>query len=453
VIQSAVRVRGSILLAANLFRALAALGGACLAGSLAACFEGKGLVGAVCYDDNQCGVDQSCVNSICGVCNNRVIEPGELCFGASSEEIVFGEVSDLLAYDPEGDGFAPLVIATVNNNCQPPPMTGPPTADDPACWAVFALVIDDTGDFEVTNLIENAVNDGRIPQATTGNFDGESTRDFALAIFPNDMGIDQSQLVVVHNLALGDDPPVPLELDISVRAKTLHAADLNGDGLDDLLIGGEATSSLVELIALPGVGFENERLQVISDTTPRPAPPADMDGDGDLDVTLISPLDQTVSVYRNDGNGNLAVVQRVDLGSHVPLDLALADFDMDGAQDVVVFVVPQNQNSGTSEVRVFRGLGDGNLELAQTLPGGELPISGLATDVNFDGWPDIVVADFLEDKLPVHINRNGSFVDSVQIDVASGPRALMVEDFDLDAIPDLVVGNGNGVVAGVPSEI
>ncbi len=436
------RLQRAILLAAG------------LAGVLAACFEGRGLVGAVCYADNQCGVDQTCVNSVCGVCNNQVVDPGELCFGASSEENVFGEVSDLIAYDPEGDNYAPLVIATVNNNCEPLPMTGPPTADGASCWQVFALIFDDGGDFEVASLLDDEIGDGRIPQASTGNFDGESTMDLALAIFPNDPLIDQSQLVVAHNLALGDAEPVVIEIDISVRAKSLHAADLNGDGLDDLLIGGEASSSLVELISLPGVGFENERLQVVNDVTPRPAPPVDMDGDGDLDVALVSPIDRTVSVYRNDGGGNLSVVQRVDLDTHAPLDLAVADFDQDGAQDVVVFAIPEMpQNTDlVSEVRVFRGLGDGTLELEQTLPGGELPISGLAADVNTDGWPDIVVADFFEDKLPVHINRGGTFVDLVNIDVASGPRTLMYVDYDFDTIPDLVVGNGNGVVAGVPSE-
>jgi FG-GAP-like repeat len=444
VIESGVRLRSSILLAAG------------LAGSfLAACFEGSGLVGAVCYADNQCGLDQTCVNSICGLCNNRVVDSGELCFGASSEENVFGEVTDLLAYDPEGDGYAPLLIATVNNNCAPLPMTGPPTAEGEACWQVYGLVIDKTdGDFEVATLLETDVNSGRVPQATTGNFDGESTMDFALAIFPSDPLIDQSQLVVAHNLALGEQDPVVIELDISVRAKSLHAADLNGDGLDDLLIAGEASSSLVELIAMPGIGFENERLAVIADATPRPAPPIDMDGDGDLDVVLVSPVDRTVSVYRNDGNGNLAVGQRTDLGMHAPLDLALADFDQDGMLDVAVFVVPNDPNAAAlvPEIRVFRGLGDGNLELDQTLPGGELPISGLAADINSDGWPDIVVADFLEDKLPVHINRNGTFIDMVGIDVSAGPRALMSADFDFDSIPDLVVGNGNGVVAVVPSE-
>lgn len=443
-IQSGVRVRSSILLLAGLTGSF-----------LAACFGGVGLVGAVCYADNQCGVDQTCVNSICGVCNNRVVDPGELCFGASSEENVFGEVTDLLAYDPEGDGFAPLLIATVNNNCAALPMTAPPQPDGAACWQVFGLVIDETdGDFEVVSLLDTDFGDGRIPQGTTGNFDGESTRDLALAIFPNDPGLDQSQLVVAHNLALGDQDPVVLELDISVRAKSLHAADLDGDGLDDLLIGGEASSSLVELIAQPGIGFENERLLVIADATPRPAPPIDMDDDGDLDVVLVSPFDQTVSVYPNDGNGNLGVGVRVNLGTHAPLDLAVADFDQDGSPDVAVFVVPQDPNAPdlVAEIRVFRGLGDGTLELEQTLSGGELPISGLAADVNADGWPDIVVADFFEDKLPVHINRNGSFVDMVSIDVSAGPRALMHEDFDFDSIPDLVVGNSNGVVAVVPSE-
>jgi hypothetical protein len=444
VIQSGVRVRSSILLAAG------------LTGSLLACFEGAGLVGAVCYADNQCGLEQNCVNSVCGLCNNRVVDAGELCFGASSEENVFGEVTDLLAYDPENDGFAPLLIATVNTNCALPPMAGPPQPDGSACWQAFGLVIED-GDFEVLNLFENEeeINGmGRVPQGTTGNFDGESTMDLALAIFPDDPLADPSRLVVAHNLALGAAKPVLLELDISVLAKSLHAADLNGDGLDDLLIGGESSTSLIELIAVPGIGFENERLQVIADSTPRPAPPLDMDDDGDLDVVLVSPVDRTLSVYRNDGNGNLAVGQRTDLGTHEPLDLALADFDRDGLQDAAVFLIPGTPNNPdlVPEIRVFRGFGDGTFELEQTLPGGELPVSGLAADINSDGWPDILVADFLEDKLPVHLNRNGTFVDMVGIDVSAAPRALMSADFDRDSILDLVVANGNGVVAVVPSE-
>jgi hypothetical protein len=428
--------------------------GAGLVGALAACFDGVGTLGAICFADNQCGLDQRCVNSVCGQCNNRAVDAGELCFGDSSEENVFGEVSDLLAYDPEGDGRNALLLTTINTNCLPPPNTGPPTMDN-ACWRVRAMIIDDaTGDFEVTNPLDDDNLDGIVPQAATGDFDGQSTRDVALAIFPTDPNIDMSQLTVVHNLALSGSQPIQLEIDISLRARTLHAADMNGDGLDDILVGGEESNTLALLPSTPGVGFGAERQFVINEAGPRPAPPVDMDNDGDLDVVLVAEADRRVAVYRNDGSGNLSPQASHDIEAPLnPQDLATADFDRDGNQDVVVFIAaPSGAGDVESELRVYRGLGDGSLELDQTLPGGDFPVSGLAADFNFDGWPDIMVADIMEDKLPVHINRGGSFPDSVTIDVAAAPRTLMYEDADFDSIPDLVIGNANGVVAVVPSE-
>ncbi|PRQ07321.1 FG-GAP repeat protein [Enhygromyxa salina] len=423
---------------------LSALGGL-------SCFDGVGTVGAVCEVDQQCGLDQSCDNSVCGVCGDGTIQPGELCFGASSEENVFGEVTDLLAFDPEGDGF-PLLIATVNSNCANPPMTGPPTAQGDSCWDVFALVADDDNFEAINGLDPENKRDGRVPQASSGNFDGSGTSDIALAVFPNDPLVDPSQLVIAYNF--GVDPVAMIEeIDISLQVRSIHAADMNGDGLDDLLVGGQLSSSLALYIAQPGVGFEAERL-LVTLPAPRPAPPVDMDNDGDLDVVLISELEPSVRVELNNGAGMLTPQPRLMIESPlVPRDVATADFDRDGNVDVVVFIsAPFNQTEILSEVRVYRGLGDGSLELQATLPGGELPISGVAADVNFDGWPDIVVADIQEDKLPVHINRAGSFPDFVTIDVAAAPRALMFEDFNLDDVPDLVIGNANGVVAVVPSE-
>jgi hypothetical protein len=423
-----------------------ALFGAALASGLWACFDGLGAIGAVCFAENQCGVDQRCVNSICGLCGDRQVQPGELCFGDSSEENVFGEVTDLVAFDPEGDGF-PLLTAVVNNNCQLPPMQGPPSADGPTCWGLYILTIADDGDFETqTPLGTNQ--DGRVPQMATGNFDGNDEFDVAIAISPNDPLIDPSQLAVLHDFPT----PQSFNLDISVVPRTLHAADLDGDGLDDLLVGGEVSSSLALYIASPGVGFESERL-LVTDPSPRPAPPVDMDNDGDLDIVLLSEMNRTVGVNLNNGAGTFSPGARQDLGDQVlPAGLATADFDGDGFVDVVVFAPAQPSSGLAGEVVVYTNPGDGSLEQLVRLPGGEFPISGLAEDINADGWPDIVIADIGEDKLPVYINRGGSFPDLVQIDVAAAPRTLMYEDFDFDNIPDLVVGNANGVIAVVPSE-
>ena len=422
-----------------------------LSGSIAACFGGSGTIGAVCFADNQCGLDQTCTNSICGQCNDRVIQPGELCFGNSSEENVFGEVADLLAYDPEGDGF-PLLLAMVNNNCLPPPMQGPPTMGQPACWDLYALLIDDDGDFEAMTPLEDT-NDGRVPQLGAGNFDGVGVQDIAMAVNPNDPLADPTAIAVVFNLF---GSPQQVFFDISVQARTLHAADMNGDGLDDLLVGGEASSALVLFLANPSeaVGFDTERL-LVTDPAPRPAAPVDMDNDGDLDVVLLSATEGTLGVDLNDGSGNLSAQSRVTVVEGAGLtaqEVDTADFDQDGNVDAVVYISAGPAANQESEVRVYRGLGDGTFELDQTLPGGEFPVSGLAEDVNHDGWVDIVVADIQEDKLPVHINRQGEFPDIVNIDVAAAPQRLMYADFDFDDIPDLVVGNANGVVAVVPSE-
>ncbi|MFO7561059.1 MAG: VCBS repeat-containing protein [Enhygromyxa sp.] len=426
-------------------RIAASLGIAALAGGLWACFDGIGTIGAICFADDQCGLEQRCVNSVCGLCNDRQIQPGELCFGTSRAENVFGEVSDLLAFDPEGDGF-PLLAAVVNNNCAEPPMQGPPAFGGPSCWGLFVLTIEDDGDFETTTPL-GTNQDGRVPQMAIGNFDGNSEFDLAIAIAPNDPLIDAS-IAVLHDFP----SPQSFNVDISVTPRTLHAADLDGDGIDDLLVGGQTSSSLALLIATPGVGFANERL-LVTDTTPRPAPPVDMDNDGDLDIVLVSQMGGTVGVNLNNGSGNFSPRNRLEVGEQLePMDLVTADFDGDGFQDVVVFAPALPNSEAASEVVVYRNLGDGELEELVRLPGGELPITGLAADVNFDGWPDIVVADLGEDSLPVWINRGGSFPDVVQVNVAAAPRTLMREDFNFDHIPDLVVGSANGVIAVVPSE-
>ena len=425
---------------------LAALAVALVASGAWACFDGLGTIGAFCFADSQCGTDQRCVNSICGLCRDQQVQAGELCFGNSSEENVFGEVSDLVAFDPEGDGF-PLLTAVVNNNCLPLPMMGPPTAGGPTCWGLYILAIDDDGDFEtLTPLGTNQ--DGRVPQMATGNFDGNGEFDVAIAISPNDPLIDASQVAILHDFP----SPQSLNVDVSVIPRTLHAADLDGDGLDDLIIGGEISSSLALLIATPGVGFEAERL-LVTDLTPRPAPPVDMDNDGDLDIVLLSEMNGTVGVNLNNGAANFASSPRQTIGADLlASDLATGDWDGDGVLDVVVFAPAKPSGTAQSQVILYRGLGNGELEELMRLPGGEFPISGLFEDINLDGQADIVIADVGEDKLPVYINRGDDPPDQVEIDVAAAPRTLMRADFDFDDIPDLVVGNANGVIAVVPSE-
>lgn len=409
---------------------------------LGACFSGSGTLGAICTTDEQCGVDQACVNTVCGLCRDGAIQAGELCFGASSEEIVFGEVSDLLAIDVNFDGVEDLV-AIVNSECEG--VSGP-------CWDMRVFVIDDDNDFESFALFDKNV-PGRVPEMVIGNFDGDDIPDLAAAVVPFDVAEDASQLAV-----LSDFPTVgtSIDVDVSVFARSLEAADLDGNGLDDLLVGAEFANTLV-FVPSTGNGFGSERVMV-TDFGPRLAPPVDMDGDGDLDLVIGSAVAATVGIDLNDGNANFTPQTRIELGPGLSVSsVATADFDDDGNLDVVALATAAELDPAEPVIAVFRGLGNGQLEPLATLTGVDLPLDVLAEDFNFDGLPDIMVADLLEDKLPIYLNRLGadgstSFPDRVRIDVAAAPLTLLRGDFDFDDIPDLVIGNANGVISVVRSE-
>lgn len=401
---------------------------------LGACFTGEGTIGAICTDDSQCGIDQACTNSVCGLCQDGTLQTGEICFGASSEEIVFGEVADLLAVDLDFDGRQELV-AVVNDDCG---------GNGGECWDLRLLLLDQ-GDFEAIEVFEDNV-PGRVPKMTLGNFDGDADPDIAAVVVPLDPTLDPSQLAVLYDFP---SPMISQDIDVAIYARSLEAADLDGNGLDDLLIGAEEANTLV-FIPATGTGFGTERV-LVTDPAPRLAKPVDMDGDGDLDLIIASELAGTVGVDLNDGNANFSPQTRRQLAAGLAITtVATADFDGDGNVDVVA--LGASNGATPPVVAVFRGLGNGLLEPLATLSGGELPIDVLAEDINDDGLIDIVVADLLEDKLPVYLNRGGSFPDQIGIDVAAAPLTLLRGEFDLDIFADLVIGNANGVISVVRSE-
>jgi hypothetical protein len=242
----------------------------------------------------------------------------------------------------------------------------------------------------------------------------------------------------------------------------LAAGDLDGDGDNDYALGGPAGQP-IQLFS----NVENRRLE----PWPQPAFGADaacedmgllfvdVDGDGDADLYAVSggvecdPLSELLRdrLYLNDGTGNLI---RADEGALPDLRssgsvVCAADVDHDGDLDLFVgarsvpgqYPVTPTSHLLRNDDGVFVDVTD---VVAPGLSTPGLVTSAVFTDVDGDGWLDLVVAC---EWGPVRLWRNetGTLVESTSAAGLSERHglwnAVIARDLDADGDVDLVVTN------------
>ncbi len=167
----------------------------------------------------------------------------------------------------------------------------------------------------------------------------------------------------------------------------------------------------------------------------------DIDSDGDLDVAICSTGDNKVFWYENDGFG--AFTRRVvDANLSEPQDIEALDADNDGDVDLVVVASDTNNT-----VSLYRN--DGNESFArESLATGQ---SSYAVDIgNWDGanGQDIFVAfdkgsaagAAIRDVAVFLNDGSGSFTDLTLIELAERTRNLKIFDADMDGDDDILLG-------------
>ena len=222
------------------------------------------------------------------------------------------------------------------------------------------------------------------------------------------------------------EPLLPWKL--SQLGPGLAVGDVNGDGLEDLYLGGAAgQSGMLSLHdatgrfrPMPQPCFEAD--QASEDMG---ALFFDAEGDGDLDLYVVSggvecePGDKILRdrLYLNDGKGNFtkapgdALPDWRDSGSVV----AAADFDRDGDLDLLVGgrCIPGQYplSPNTRLLRNDRGkFTEVTEELAPGLKQTGLVTSAVWSDVNDDGWLDLLVAHEWG-PIKLYLNHQGRLED------------------------------------------
>jgi len=213
---------------------------------------------------------------------------------------------------------------------------------------------------------------------------------------------------------------------------TLSLADFDGDGHPDVV--GATYSGLSTSLGDGNGGFGPATIlpggQFYSVAT------ADFDGDGNQDVAATSV--GSVSILLGDGSGGFGSPSGTST-SCCSVSLAVADFNGDGHADVVTVDPIQNL------AYVALGDGAGNLGTAISISVGSGPYVVRGLDVNEDGQADLEVMDQATDKIAILLgNGDGTFgaahLFSVHDTGSGNVISMEVSDVNGDGKPDVVIG-------------
>ncbi len=339
------------------------------------------------------GADSGSSSSGEGVimCDDGIVVAGEFCFVDLAIAGVFGN-RGLEVLDVDDDGDLDIVTGTsvVRANgdgtyAVTSPMPGGPFIAagqlDADALAEVAIPQDTTlelhhldaaggvsavdvyafaGDFGYAAKVGDLLGSPEPDVAVVALFDG------ALQVFINDAGVLSPQLPIY----------------VGSGSRHVEIADLDGDGLSDLIVAEEGAQ--VSLLLNDGLGFGPASSRATSGlyTT---LSVADVDLDGVPDLIGASPTGGFAEILYGDGVGGIGSDQLVP----VPVDpraIGIGDFDSDGIPDLVA----PSYESGT-DLAIVLGEGGGSFAAPFTVAFPAWAHDVEIADLNEDGVDDVAI--------------------------------------------------------------
>ena len=154
----------------------------------------------------------------------------------------------------------------------------------------------------------------------------------------------------------------------------------------------------------------------------------DFKGDGRTDLAVANTGSDDVSVLLGNGDGTFQNQVPYATGFE-PSAIVAGDFNGDGRTDLAV------ANYGSNDVSVLLGNGDGTFQNQVRYAAGSAPVALVVGDFNGDGRTDLAVANYLSNDVSVLLgNGDGTFQNQVRYAAGFGPSALVAGDFDGEAM-------------------
>ncbi|PHI21251.1 hypothetical protein CEQ90_04330 [Lewinellaceae bacterium SD302] len=239
---------------------------------------------------------------------------------------------------------------------------------------------------------------------------------------------------------------------------SLALADVNADGLNDIFLGPVANPEVLISTGVPGAYLKTTLSQSVFS---QGANFSDIDVDGDLDLFVCHDVGLSTP-YRNDGSGNftydlslIAAYTNGDSDNSGNYATIWTDYDNDGDQDMYLSRCRQGAGNPLDPRRInqlFQNDGNGNFtdvaEAAGLMPLAQSWATDFA-DLDNDGDLDCVILNHDQTSRIYEQTSPGLFTDrTIEVGLNVNPFTpgiqVIIEDFDNDGWQDLVLTGTSG---------
>ncbi len=313
-----------------------------------------------------------------------------------------------IATDLDNDGWAD--ITTVN--------------EDTADLRVFMNLADGTGSYGAFLQPTSPVNTQASP-SEPADFNRDGNADICVA------NISTASVSIL--LGNGDGTFAPQqEITVGLQPRGIAALDVDGDGDVDIVNTNSGSSNMSVLVNDGSGVFGAPSFFEAGGAGEWALAAADMNDDGILDLVIGARTVRDILVNTGNGDGTFSFASSQDSGGAVWM-LVCGDLDGNGTEDVVT------ANSNSNNGAVLRGDGNGNLAAPQTHPTDPFPLATDLGDLDGDGDLDWVTASFGGDWFVFTNNGSGSFTFDQELIAPAAASCSLAVDIDNDGDLDLAL--------------